>query len=483
MSQSPSVSSEPVGASLPEEVALKRELRLPDLIAMQVLLVFGATWVGTAGRIGSGHVVLWLAAIVTLFLPVAMVVGFCTDIWPQEGGVYQWTKHALGPFTGYLSAWNFGMWAILTIASLGIQIATTLHYAFGAEAAWMETDRLFETGLNAGVLAILMLINVFGFRYGRWVAHFGTLVTLMVVALAAVLLAVHPEATHAHPHYAPQAPFSLGMPALNLFTITIFSKLSFYGLTGLEQVAVFAGEMRQPRRNIIRSAWIAAPVIALLYIVTTGALLSYTPADKIDLTGPIPQLLSAGFGASPGAGHIFGTLVNLAFAAFLIAQYSTIIAEVSRLPMVAAWDHLFPAAFTRLHPRFRTPTLALAVVCGLAFAISLLAFWGAGSDEAFQVMSSSATSSYALYYAMMFLVPLLGGTRFSRWAGLRPGLLLRVASVSGLAVTALAFVLNLNPIVVVGSRAVFAAKIAVTVAALNAIGWLIYRRGGHAGAA
>ena len=92
---------------------------------MQILLVVGVTWAGLAARQGSTHVAFWLLGIVTLFLPVAGVVHYCAKIWPLEGGVYQWTKHAIGPFAGFLSAWNFAIWALFAVSNLGIVTAAS----------------------------------------------------------------------------------------------------------------------------------------------------------------------------------------------------------------------------------------------------------------------------------------------------------------------------------------------------------------------
>ena len=74
---------------------LKKELRLHDLVQMQILLVVGVTWVGIAAKQGGVHLVFWIAAILALFLPSAAVVTYCVQIWPEEGGVYEWTRHVL----------------------------------------------------------------------------------------------------------------------------------------------------------------------------------------------------------------------------------------------------------------------------------------------------------------------------------------------------------------------------------------------------
>src|ERR1700745_3061164 len=96
--------------------SLRKVLGLRDLIPMQILLVVGVTWSGTAARQGGTHVAFWLLGAAVVFLPAAAGVSDCVRIWPLEGGVYQWTKHGIGPFAGFISAWNFGCWALLLLA-------------------------------------------------------------------------------------------------------------------------------------------------------------------------------------------------------------------------------------------------------------------------------------------------------------------------------------------------------------------------------
>jgi len=455
---------------------LQRELGLRDLVPMQILLVVGVTWAGLAARQGSTHVAFWLLGIAFLFLPVAGVVHYCAKIWPLEGGVYQWTKHAIGPFAGFVSAWNFGIWALLVVSNLGIVTAASLSYALGPQAAWMAGSGALITSLNIGLFAFILLVNIPGLGIGRWVAHFGTTVTLLVTALLIVLLFYHPHASAPHPHVSPQRPFSLALPLVTAMSLNLFSKITFNSLTGLEQVAVFAGETRNAGRAILRSAWIAAPIIAVIYICMAGAMLTYTSADQIDLTAPIPQVLATAFGDAADAldlGLLLGRCAILALAIATIAQYAVIIAEISRLPMVAAWDHLLPAWFTRLHPRYRTPTRSLAVIVALAVLLCLLASAGTGAQEAFQLLVTSGNVCYGINYLLMFAVPLMAGARF----GHRPSLLLRIGCVSGIAVTLLQIVFGLVPVVGVSSSWVFGLKVGLTALAANLAGIALYWRG------
>ncbi len=458
---------------------LRKELGLRDLVPMQILLVVGLTWAGLAARQGSGHVVYWLLAILMLFLPVAGVVSYCVQVWPLEGGVYQWTKHAIGPFAGFMSAWNFGFWALGAVSELGIQTATSLSYALGPRAAWMADNHTMINSLSVGLFAIILLVNIPGFVMGRWVSHFGTAVTVLVTLLLAVLLFCHPHSSALHPHVSPQRPFSLALPTVTLLTINLFSKLSFNALTGLEQVAVFAGETRNAAKTILLSAWIGAPIIAVIFILMSGSMLTYIPADQIDLTGPIPQVLATAFAggiATPGVidwGLMLGRAAILVLAIAVVAQFAVIIAETSRLPMVAAWDHLIPAWFTKLHPRYKTPTRSIGVIVILCVMMCFFASAGTSAQEAYQVIAASANVSYAIYYLLMFAVPLVVGSRF----GKPPGMILKIACCCGISVTLLSVVFSLVPVVAVASAWIFALKILAAAVGANLAGAAIYWRG------
>ncbi len=447
---------------------------------MQILLVVGVTWVGIAARQGGVHVVFWLAAVLTFFLPSAAVVTYCARLWPEEGGVYQWTRHVFGPFAGFLSAWNFGIWAVITVSVIGIQTATSLSYGLGPRAAWMADNHSLITGLNLGLFTVILLVCLPGFGIGKWVSHFGTAVMILVTLVLIVLLFVHPHSSAAHPHISPQAPFSFkfGLGMLSLMSLNLFSKMAFNGLTGLEQIAVFAGEMRDPSRAILQSAWLAAPLIALIFILTTGSILAYVPAAQVDLTGPVPQVLAAAFGSGHAGGTIdwgllLGRIAILGLALTVVAQYALIVAETSRLPMVAGWDGIVPDWFTRLSPRFGTPTRSIAVIVILSVAAGLLASSNAGKQEAYQLLTVSANIFYAVYYGMMLMIPLVTGSRF----GTRAGWGLKIAAASALLVTLLATAMNLFPIVDLAQPFWFGVKVFATALLVNLVGAGLYWKG------
>ena len=443
---------------------------------MQILLLVGVSWAGYAAKQGSGHPVIWIAGILLFFLPQAAVVTYCVRLWPIEGGVYQWAKFALGPMVGFLSAWNYALYAVMLVSGLGILAATSLSYALGPDAAWMADSRPLTFLLDGLLLGLVFAVNVVGFHFGKWVSHFGTWMMLLLTGTFFVLLFWHPAATAAHPHVNPQAPFALSWPAMTLLTLNLYIKVAFNAYSGLEQVAVFAGETKNAARALVLSAWIAAPAIVVIYVLMTGSMLTYIPADKIDLAGAIPQTLAAAFGG--GTGVWVGRAMILALTVYTVCSYALITAETSRLPMVAGWDALLPGWFTKLNPRYGTPVRSLAVIVGIAAVFSVLASLGAGRQEAFQVINTSGQLMFGLYYCAMFAVPLFAGLRAGVIPdGARPGFWLKACAVSGLTITVVQTVLATVPIVDVNSSWGYAAKVAGTAVAINLAGAAVYWRG------
>ena len=166
---------------------------------MQILMMVGVSWAGIAAKQGSTHPMIWIAGIVFFFLPQAAVVTYCARLWPIEGGVYQWAKFALGPLVGFLSAWNYALYVILTVSGIGILTVTSLSYALGPSAAWMAESRWLTFAVDGVLLGLVFLVNMVGFHFGKWVSHFGTGMMVLLTLTFFVLLFWHPSATGGAP--------------------------------------------------------------------------------------------------------------------------------------------------------------------------------------------------------------------------------------------------------------------------------------------
>ena len=110
---------------------LKKELGVKDLALTQILFIVGLTWIGVAGKLGSGHVVFWLLAIVLFYFPSAAVVMYLNKLMPLEGGLYQWAKLGFNQTVGFLLAWNLWLYVIVFTSEIGLQCSTYLATHWG----------------------------------------------------------------------------------------------------------------------------------------------------------------------------------------------------------------------------------------------------------------------------------------------------------------------------------------------------------------
>jgi amino acid transporter len=445
--------------------SLKKELGLRDLVLQQIVYVVGTIWVGTAAKLGHSQLVFWLAAMLFFYLPLAAVVIDLSARMPLEGGLYQWSRLRLGELAGFMVAWNLWLYAVVLIGTIGLLVGTNLSYVAGLNGAWMASNKTFILTLNIVILGGLMVVAALGLGVGKWVHNTGSVMLMLAFATLIVLPFVH-MARGTLPDYHP---FAVAMPAISLFSLNIFGKMSMGALSGFEYVAVLAGETKDAARNIARATLIATPLIALMFILGTSAVLAFIPVDRINLIGPIPQVLRAGFGAS-GAGAVAAGAAILLLTGRGIANSSIVFTGTTRMPMVAGWDNLLPGWFATLHPRLRTPVNSILFVGIVALVFGAAGIAGVGEQEAFQLLDNAAGIFYGLTYLVLFAIPLIG----MRGAERQPPLWLRVASASGFAVTLLYVVLSVFPIIDVSSWLSFATKISSVVIVLNLAGVALY---------
>src|ERR1700747_288268 len=81
---------------------LVRALKLGDLILFNLVAVLGLRHLGTTAKFGPGSLLMWLIAAVFFFIPQGLVVTELSSRFPKEGGIYFWTKRALGEGYGIL---------------------------------------------------------------------------------------------------------------------------------------------------------------------------------------------------------------------------------------------------------------------------------------------------------------------------------------------------------------------------------------------
>src|SRR5215469_16627090 len=379
----------------------RKVLGVRDLVLAQFISIVGLTWVGVAAKMGASHAVFWLLGVTFFYLPSTAVVVYLNRLHPLEGGLYTWARLGFNDFIGFMTAWFIWLNCVVLVSEVGIQTVNILGYALGPRAAAFSENRWVLAGATLLMIAAIGLVAKVGLDVGKWVTNAGAIVMLVIfVALIAL-----PFRNLALGRLRDYHPLALTMPTVSLLSLNLLGKIGFGALSGCEYVAIFAGECRDAGRSIGRAVLIAAPMIALMFILGTSAVRAFVPDSQVDLLSPISQTLQAGTRpGDPGAGLI--PLAILGVLASALAQQNFNFAAASRLPLVAGWDHLLPKWFTHLDPRRRTPSNSILFIAAVTSVLGISSFIGAGQQEAYQLLQSAAMTFYAFAYLVMFALPL-----------------------------------------------------------------------------
>jgi amino acid transporter len=438
---------------MPERPELRRELGLRDLVLFNIAAVAGIRWLAAAAHTGPGSITLWLLAAAFFFVPSAMAVSRLTERYPEEGGIYAWTKHSFGDWHGFLCGWcywlsNLFFFPNLLLAGVGISV-----YAFGREYARLADNRVFVVMVSLAVLWVAALTNLVGVRIGKWTENVGGLATyaaggLLIVAGAAVWLV-----------RGPATPIDL-IPAWDWQKVNFWSQIAF-AFGGLELGAIMGGEIRDPRRTVPRAAWISGAAICGFYVLGTLAILAVLAPEEVSiLTG----LAQAGAAAASALGIAWlAPFLALLIAAGITGQLGAWLSGSARVPFAIGLDRYLPPAFGRLHPRWRTPHIAILAQAAACSAFLLAMQLGDDLRVGYQLLVDMTVITYFIPFLYLFLTAWKHGRAAS--------------ALPGLAVTAAAIVFSMVPPADAGSVWLFETKLAGGCLLLIATGRMAFARG------
>ncbi|HXM52844.1 MAG TPA: APC family permease [Candidatus Binatus sp.] len=398
-----------------------------------------------------------LLALVACLL-VAVSIGQLAKHLPSAGGLYTFSSRGLHPYVGFLVAWGF-MLAEPIVAPLlylifGNELAANLNSHFGWPT-WLWAP------FAAGAGLIVWFLTYRGIRLStRTGVALGTFEIVVFLALALTLI-VAAGGNNTLSVFGPHTGNPNGWGSV--FPGMIFAILAFIGF---EASLPLAEEVKEPRRTIPRAVFLSALLIGLFYLVCYYAATVYFGPNKMvkDFTGynggdPWSGLAQAVWG--PGLIIVILAVLNSA-----IANSNAGANAATRVGYALARIGLLPRILQRVHPRFRTPYVAVNVQAlgGIILAVGLGLVAG-GALPAFALLGTVATIIVVTIYILTNLSNLVFYLRERRaefnllWNGVVPiiGSLIFLPALvaafgidfAGLGITALTPPSNLAPFIIV----------------------------------
>ncbi len=421
--------------------ALKRGIRFRDLVLFYLISTFSVRWTALAAAAGPSILIVWIAALACFFVPLAASVMELSSRHPDEGGIYIWTREAFGDFPGFLAAWTYWMSNLPYFPGVLYFGAASALFAFGAQARSLAASPSYYVLFSVACLGAITLLNIRGVNVGKWfnnISAIGSMVTMAILIVFAVFSYVRlGTATH-----FTAASF---VPHLSLNNAVFWSSV-FFAFGGVESGSSMGDEIVNPRRTIPWAILVGGSLLAISYIAGTSALLVALPSSAV--AGPDGFVHGVAIlAARMNLGWIM-VPVALMVALNAVGGAAAYLSATSRLPFVAGIDHYLPTAFGSIHPRYRTPWVAIGVYGLAGIAVALLGQAGTTVRGAYQVMVSMGVLSYFVPYlflfgAMICLQARAAGPEVRRVPGGKP-VAIALACV-GLASTSLTIVLSAIP--------------------------------------
>jgi amino acid transporter len=321
-------------------------------------------WSAIAATSGPSALLVWLLGALAMFLPLAVSIVFLSSRYPDQGGLYVWSKVAFGPFAGFMSGWTYWAANLPYFPGVLYYVAASALYLSGTHDAASASPAYFVI-FSAAALGLAVVLNVRGLALARWLNSAGAVARWLGTALLVVLgLAVWWRFGSASPINRHSV-----VPDFRLSELIFWSTVAF-AWTGPEAVSFMGGEIRDPQRTVPRALAIAAPMIAAVYILgTASVLLSLAPEHTSGLYGVMDAVSADALRLG------LGWLVPLGVLCVLtdrLGSLNVFLGAVARIPFVAGLDHYLPQMFARLHPRHGTPVVALWTQGAIGAAFALL---------------------------------------------------------------------------------------------------------------
>lgn len=328
---------------------------------------------------GGISIVGWLFTAAGAVL-LALVFARLGRTYPRTGGPYEYSRRAFGDFIGFQTAWGYWIAVWAGNAAIAVAFAGYLGVFFPAisDEPWLAA----VTALAA--IWLLTWVNALGVRQGGIVQGVTTVLKVLPLLVMATIGLAFVNMDHFTPFNQSEGS-AFG-------AVTAVAALTLWAFLGLESATIPAEDVENPEVNIPRATIWGTIATAAIYVLSTIAVLGIVPAATLATsTAPFADAAETAFGTWAGNLVAFGAVASTfgALNGWILIQ--------GQIPMAAARDRLFPAAFGKLS-RNGTPVFGL-VVSSVLVTILMASNYTRGLVDLFTYMLLLATLTTLIPYA------------------------------------------------------------------------------------
>lgn len=310
---------------------------------------------------------------------LAMVFGKLGARVPAGGGPYAYAREAFGEFVGFWTAWSFWLTAWIGNAAIAVGWVAYVNYF----VPWDSTlGKIVIALIGLWIPAVINLLgakNMSLFQNITTVLKFAPLLFVGVVGLFFI------RGGNFGPFLTEGSGFGATMTA-----ISAAGAIALFIYSGVESVTIAAEKVKDPKRNIGRASLIGVLACAVLYLLSTVAVMGTVPHDRlVNSTAPFADAINIMFGGTWGGGIMSACAIIAGIGA--LNGWTMLVAE---MPLAAAKDGMFPNLFAKESGR-GVPVNGIIIGTILTSAMAIFAYF---SENAFNTVVLLASFTTAIPY-------------------------------------------------------------------------------------
>jgi APA family basic amino acid/polyamine antiporter len=344
---------------------LKSELTLFDVTNLVVGAIIGADiYVASAfgaGLLGPFSLVVWVIAGI-IAMVIALCFAQCAAMLPKVGGSYAYAHAAWGAFAGFIVGWSLWLAEWMSLAVFPVAFVQYLMFFLPG------LSLISQAAIKVLFVIFLIVTNIVGVKAaGRTndvltIVKLAPLVFFVVVGLSYMVL----NTTSSAANFSPFAPFGFGNFGSTLVLI-------FWAYAGFEISTIPAEEIRDPSRTIPRAIILGMLIVTIFYLITNIVLFGIRPWYLLQNdSAPLATATYAALSSIPTLALVGGAIVGCGALVSVAGSDESGMIGTSRLGYALAADGLFPRAFARVHPKFKTPYLGIIIQAVTALAAAIV---------------------------------------------------------------------------------------------------------------
>jgi APA family basic amino acid/polyamine antiporter len=301
-----------------------------------------------SGRLGAAAPLAYIVCALAMGLIVLCIAEAASRV-SLTGGPYAYVEVAFGPFAGYLV--GVLLWVTATTAFAAV---ATIFADNVARVVPVLSGGVGRAVVLGAVLLVFTGTNVVGVRQGarlNVVAAAIKLVPLLLLAIGGIF-----AIDEGYLRWS-AAPRAADLSRSSIFLIFVFA--------GIESALVPSGEVREPERTVPRAVFIAMGIVTVIYLLI-----------QVVAQGTLgPALVGTATPLTDAAGRVFGpwgaALLSTGVLLSTLGYLSGMMLAVPRALFAFGRDGFLPRAVASVHPRYRTPHVAIGIQAVLVYLLAL----------------------------------------------------------------------------------------------------------------